>query len=209
MIWSAVIEAVRSLVFVASQLCGHSIGGGMILVSFAVRLALLPLTLRIALRLREHQSRIAALAPDLERLRRRHGDDRAALAQATMELYREHDIGLMPKGMLASLVIQMPFGAALYRAFSTGFGQRSAFLWIADLARPDIGVALVAAGLAGAVAALAPSTNRSAIAANMMITAFLAWRLTASVGLYWVASSCVSIVQAVLLRRSPATMRPA
>ncbi len=209
MVWSAVIDAVRSLVFIASQVCGHSLGGGILLVSFAVRIALLPLTLRIARRMQEHQQRIAVLAPGVERLRKRHGSDQAALAQATMTLYREHDIGMLPKGMMAPVLMQMPFGTALYRAFSNGFGPRTAFLWIADLARPDVALALVCAALAGAVVATAPSASRSAIVVNMIVTGYLAWRLTASVGLYWVASNSVSIVQSIVLRRSASQLRSA
>lgn len=209
MIWSAIIDAVRTLVFIASQVCGHSTGGGILLVSLAVRVALLPLTLRMARRVREHQSRIAAIAPKLEKLRRRHADDQAALGQATLDLYREHDIGLLPRGSLAALVIQAPVGAALYRAFGTNMGVRVSFLWMSDLARPDIALALVCATLAGVAAGAEPSVSRVAIAMNVLVTGFLAWRLAASVGLYWAASNGVSAVQALVLRRSASRARPA
>ena len=208
MIWSTIVDAVRALVFLASQTCGHSLGGGILIVSFTVRIALLPLTIRMARRMREHQSRIAALAPKLGRLRQRHEGDRVALEQATLELYREHDIGVMPKGWLASLLIQMPIGAALYRAFGTNMGTRVPFLWIRDLARPDAGLVLACAALAGVAASAEPTTSRTAITINMLITGYLAWRLSASVGLYWAASSSVSAVQALVLRRSVAPAHP-
>lgn len=209
MIWSAIIDAVRSLVFVASQACGHSVGGGILIVSFAVRIALLPLTLRVARRFREHQARIAALAPKVSRLRDRHEGDRAALERATMELYRDNDIGMLPKGSFAALLIQMPIGAALYRAFGSNLGTRTGFLWITDLARPDAGLVLACAALAGVAASAEPTTSRTAIAINMAVTGYLAWRLSASVGLYWAASSTVSVAQAFVLRRSTAPVRPA
>lgn len=202
MIWSAIIDAVRSLVFVASQACGHSTGGGILLVSLAVRVALLPLTLRMARRVREHQSRIAALAPQLEKLRRRHANDQAALGEATLDLYRQHGIGPLPKGSLVSLLVQAPIGAALYRAFGTSMGVRVPFLWMADLARPDAALAVLCATLAGVAASAEPSVSRAAIAMNMVVTGFLAWRLAASVGLYWAVSNGVSAAQALVLRRS-------
>jgi YidC/Oxa1 family membrane protein insertase len=209
MIWSDIIDAVRALVFLASQACGHSVGGGILLVSFAVRVALLPLTLRMARRVREHQSRIAALAPTLEKLRQRHAKDQAALGQATLDLYAQHGVGPLPKGSLVSLLVQMPIGAALYRAFGGSWGTRTPFLWMSDLARPDTALALACATLAGVAAGAEPSVSRAAIAVNMIVTGYLAWRLSASVGLYWAASNSVSAVQAVVLRRSASRARPA
>ena len=142
--------------------------------SFAVRVALLPLTLRMARRVREHRSRVAALAPTLEKLRRRHASDQAALGEATLDLYRQHGIGPLPKGSLLSLLVQAPVGAALYRAFSGNVGSRISFLWMSDLARPDIALALVCATLAGVAAGAEPSVSRAAIAMNMIVTGFLA-----------------------------------
>ena len=202
MIWSSIIDAVRAFVFIASQACGHSVGGGILLVSFAVRVALLPLTLRMARRMREHQARIAALAPKLEKLRRRHANDQAALGQATLDLYRENDVGLLPRGSLASFLVQAPVGAALYRAFGSNLGTRISFLWISDLARPDVALAVTCATLAGLAAGAEPTVGRAAIATNMIVTGYLAWRLSASVALYWAASNSVSAVQGLVLRRS-------
>jgi len=209
MIWSDIIDAVRTLVFIASQACGHSVGSGILLVSLAVRVALLPLTLRMARQVQEHQSRLAALAPKLEKLRHRHASDQAALGQATLDLYRQHGIGLLPKGSLLSLLVQAPVGAALYRAVGRNLGTRTPFLWISDLARPDTALALVCATLAGVAAGAEPSVGKAAIVMNMIVTGFLAWRLSASVGLYWAASNSVSAVQALVLRRSASQTRPA
>ena len=207
MIWSGLIDLVRAVVFAASHVCGNSLGGGILLVSFVVRIALLPMTLRVARRMQEHQARVAALAPELARLQRRHGDDRAGLAEATATLYRRNDIPIMPRGVVASFLVQAPIGAALYRAFATGLGPRASFLWVADLARPDALVALGSAVLAGVAVGVGPSTSKTVIATNMLLTGFLAWRLSASVGLYWVASNSVGAVQSIVLRRSVSRAR--
>jgi YidC/Oxa1 family membrane protein insertase len=202
--WSMVVGFVRALVFALAHLFGNSVGSGILAVSVLVRLALLPLTLRTARRMLAHQARIAELKPQLERLRVRHGDDRAALAEATMTLYRAHGIGAIPGGTLTSTLIQLPVGAALYQAFAKGLGPRLGFLWIGDLARPDVALAVVAASLAGLAAGLGTtSPSRGAVAISATITLLLAWRLSASVALYWVASSGVGTVQALLLRRAP------
>jgi YidC/Oxa1 family membrane protein insertase len=200
--WSLVVDAVRALVFAVAHLFGNSVGSGILAVSVLVRLALLPLTLRAARRAVEHQGRIAALKPELERLRQRFGDDRAGLAEATMRLYRERGIGVMPQGTLVSTLVQLPVGAALYQAFARGLGPKLGFLWVGDLARPDAILAGVAASLAGLAAGLSTtSSHRSAVAISATITLLIAWRLSASVALYWIASSGVGAVQALVLRR--------
>jgi len=203
--WSMVVGFVRTLVFAASHLFGGSIGSGILAVSVVVRLMLLPLTLRSARRVMAHQGKIAALKPELERLRSRHGSDRAALAEETMALYRERGIEVVPQGTLFATLVQLPVGAALYQAFAKGLGPRLSFLWVGDLARPDAMLAGIAASLAGLAAGLSStSTSRGAIALSTTITLLIAWRLSASVALYWIASSGVGAVQALMLRRSPA-----
>jgi YidC/Oxa1 family membrane protein insertase len=206
--WSLVVDGVRALVFAAAHLFGNSVGSGILAVSVLARLALLPLTLRAARRAMEHQARVAALQPDLARLKKKFGDDRAGLAEATLTLYRERGIGAVPQGTIASTLVQIPVGAALYQAFARGLGPKLSFLWVGDLARPDAILAGVAASLAGLAAGLGANTNhRSAVAISATITLFIAWRLSASVALYWVASSGVGAVQALVLRRERPALR--
>ena len=200
--WSFVVGVVRAAVFAAAHLCGNSIGSGILAVSVVVRLALLPLTLRAARHAMAHQARIAKLEPELARLRTRHANDRAALAEATLELHRKHGIPAIPRGTVAANLIQLPIGAALYQAFAKGLGPRLGFLWIGDLARPDATLALVAASLAGVTVGLGATSNtRSAMAVSAVLTLVIAWRLSASVALYWIASSGVGAAQTLLLRR--------
>lgn len=208
--WSFVVSVVRAAVFAVAHLCGNSIGSGILGVSVLVRLTLLPMTLRAARRMQAHQARVAALKPALDRLHTLHGNDRTALAEATVQLYRRHGIEAIPRGTVAATLIQLPIGAALYQAFSKGLGPRLSFLWIPDLARPDALLAVVAAALAGLVTSVGMTTNnRSATALAAVVTLVIAWRLTASVALYWVASNGVGVAQAVLLRRSTSEQRGA
>ena len=207
--WTVIVDVVRALVFAAAHLCGNSLGGGILAVSFAIRLAMLPLTVRVARRMMAHQARIVALAPELERLRHRHRGEPARLAEATQALYREHQIELMPRGTVGPMLLQIPVSAALYQAVTLGIsGGRAGFLWIADLARPDAVVAGTAAVLAGVAAGAGSSpTNRTAMVVSTAVTFLLAWRLSASVGLYWLASNGVSAFQSALLRRTAVAAR--
>ena len=83
--WSSFVDLLRVVLFALAHVCGGSLGGGIIMLSFIIRLALLPLTLRLAMRARDYQDAIRRLGPELEKLRRRHANDRVRLAQATQE----------------------------------------------------------------------------------------------------------------------------
>lgn len=203
LVWSSFLELLRVVLFALAHVCGGSLGGGIVVLSFIVRLALLPLTLRLALRVREYQAALARLEPKLKALKSRYAKDPVGLARATQELRTANGIGLAPKGSLLGAIVQTPIGAGVYQAIGASASKIARFLWIKDLSRPDALVASVAAGLAGAAVVAGPSSGSSRTAAALAagVTFLLAWRLSAGVGLYWVASNVVGVVQSLLLRR--------
>jgi len=206
LLWSSFLDLLRVVLFSLAHVCGGGLGGGIVLLSFLIRLALLPLTLRLALRAHEYQVAIRRIAPKLETLQKRHAKDPAALAVATRALYDANGLGLAPKGTFLGTLVQMPIGAAVYQVIAASAKRAARFLWIGDLSRPDALVASVAAGLAGAAVAAGPATggSRSAVAVASAVTFVVAWKLSAGVGLYWVASNIVGVVQSLLLRRAVA-----
>jgi YidC/Oxa1 family membrane protein insertase len=118
----------------------YSWGFAIILFTLIVKAVTLPLNLQQARSMKATQE----LQPKLQELQKKHAKDKEKLAQAQMELYREH--GVSPLGGCLPMLIQLPilFGLyqALYKLASTGeiVGQR--FLWIPDLAFPtrEIGI---------------------------------------------------------------------
>lgn len=77
-----------------------------------------------------------ALAPKLNELKLKHGDDKQKMAQAQMELWRKH--GINPLGGCLPIFIQFPVFIALYTCLNTAVELRLApFLWIDNLAAPD------------------------------------------------------------------------
>ena len=208
LLWTAFVDLLREVLFGLAIPFGGSLGAAIIALSIGVRLVLLPMTLRLAIRARETQRKLRSLAPELELLKKKHAGDPLGLAEATRALYQSHGVELLPSGMLQSLIIQAPIGAGLYQAITQGLVRGGRFLWVADLTRPDFIVALLAAGLgsvaAGIAAAGAPeSASRHAALISGIVTFIVAWRLAAGLGLYWAASSLVGALQAILVRRHP------
>ena len=73
--------------------------------------------------------KMAELKPHLDELKSKHKDDRQALAQAQMALYKEH--GVNPAGGCLPALLQLPIFIALYQAIINIFPQGNGNLdWI-------------------------------------------------------------------------------
>ena len=213
--WDTLVDLVRTLLVVLSQSLGGSLGGAIVVASITLRLATLPLAIRVARRTAEMRRRLQAIEPQLARLRARHGHDAAELARRTMRLRRRNGVETVPRGTFALLGVQLPIGAALFAALRDGLGVGQRFLWVGDLARPD---ALVA-GIAAILAAGATATSATAGAgrgvgahagtiASAALTIFFLWRLASGVGVFYAASSLAGIAQGVVVRRIETRRQP-
>lgn len=154
--WDAFIEVIRAVIFAGAHAFGGSIGASIALVTFVLRLALIPLSLRLARRARENAERLAGLNPQLERLQKRYAKDPRRLAVETLALHRKHGVRMFDPLMWVSGAVQLPLFGGLYAAVRAGLGAGKRFLWIADLGRPDGWIALGAAALVGASILAAP-----------------------------------------------------
>jgi YidC/Oxa1 family membrane protein insertase len=105
-----------------------------------VRLVLHPITKRAQV----NMMKMGKMGPELERLKKKHGDDKEALNRAMMGFYKEQ--GATPILGCLPMFLQMPIWIALYSALQSTFELRqSPFLqfggikltWIEDLAHPD------------------------------------------------------------------------
>jgi YidC/Oxa1 family membrane protein insertase len=200
---SFIIDLLRTAIFALSHVLGGSVGSSILVISLVVRIALLPLTIRWARRAQEHARRMRDLEPELAKIRRRYAGDPARTTEATFALYKKHGLGLFPEGTLKSMLVQLPINAGLYQAIVGGVRRAGGFLWIRDLTRPDVMLATIAALLAAGAAAVSgtPGTAaRNAAIVSGAITFLIAWRLSAGLGLYWIASNAVGLAQAVMTR---------
>jgi|SRR5690349_10172017 len=205
--WAGFVELLRAAIFAAAHVCGGSLGAGIFLVSAGARLALLPLTLRLARRAREQQARLDKLQPEMEDLQRRYANDPGRLMRETRALHAKHGISLLTPSGLVGMAIQLPVLGGHFAAVRTGLGARIRFLWVGDLARPDGALLLVATALTAWSMSTAPSTpgqttNQTPVLVIAMIaTAAFLWTASSAVALSAGAGSLVSVLQNWLLSR--------
>jgi YidC/Oxa1 family membrane protein insertase len=108
-------------------------GWSIVLVTLMIKLAFFKLqatSFKSMAKMRHLQPKIAAL-------RERHGEDKAKLSQATMELYKQEKVN--PLGGCLPILIQIPVFIALYWVLIESVELRHApfILWITDLAAAD------------------------------------------------------------------------
>ncbi len=87
------------------------LGFAIILLTIAIRLVLYPLMQKQM----ASAKKMSSLKPHMDALHLKHKDDKKALQQAQMELYKEH--GINPAAGCLPLFIQMPVLIALYNVF--------------------------------------------------------------------------------------------
>lgn len=206
-IWATFIELLQAGLFFLTQVSGGSLAVGIIALSLTVRLALFPLTYRLACRARARSLRLAKAEPELKRLRKRYEKDPARLFQETMAVQRRHGVSMADgKSMLGGLV-QIPVVMGMYtvvrRALEATAGGR--FLWISNISRPDPILAVFVSLITLTAVMLGPQLTQQGGRWLMVLpavaTLFVMLKFSAGLGLYWGASSAVAVVQAALVRR--------
>jgi YidC/Oxa1 family membrane protein insertase len=211
--WESFVDVVRATMFAGTHVFNGSLGTSIFVVSALARLALLPLTLRIARQARATQAKLLALEPRLARIRKRHANDPGRVLVETQDLYREHGIRAFTPGSVASMAVQMPLLGGLYSAVRSGLGSRVRFLWVSDLARPDSLLIALAVALSAGAASIAPAAPAAPVAARVTVTIvlgttfFFLWHASSAMALSVSAGSLVSAVQSWALRREIANTR--
>ena len=81
-------------------------------------------------------AKMRKLAPRIQALKERYGDDKQKMQQATMELYKKEKVN--PMGGCLPVLITMPVFYGLYYVLTSSLELRHApFLWIPDLSAHD------------------------------------------------------------------------
>lgn len=203
--WTMFVDGIAALLNQLAAWLDGSHGLAVIVLALVVRLALLPMTLHAAELGWQRQRKLAALKPQLERLRECHVKDPAAYTAAMQSLYREHGITHGLGGSVLTALVQAPMSVGIYAAIRQGLAGMGSFLWIPKLARPDLWLALLVAviGMAAMLSSpMLPEQARTLLHwLPVAMSFFMVWHVAAGLGLYWLGSGSVTVLQNVLLRR--------
>ena len=184
----------------------HNWGVAIILLTVLIKAAFYPLSAASY----RSMAQMRKLAPRLQQLKERHGDDREKLHQAMMELYKTEKIN--PMGGCLPIVVQIPVFISLYWVLLGSVEMRHApfMLWIHDLSAPDTLFGVIAGMpigllpiLMGATMFIQTSLNPTPpdpVQAKVMKIMPLAFSVfffffPAGLVLYWLVNNILSIAQ--------------
>lgn len=144
------------LIFLYNTVAFNDLGVAIILLTAVIRLVFWPLS-RSSIK---SQKALQDLQPKIEELKKKYSDDKVALSQATMNIYKDNKVN--PFSSCLPLLIQLPFLFAVYQVFRDGLNSKLELVYsfisrpatintislgFLNLAKPNIYLAVLA-GLA-------------------------------------------------------------
>lgn len=201
-LWTVWLDALRGLIEVLSSEVGLGLGVAIIAGTLLLRAALLPISWSVAYRSCIRQKRMIKLQPALQQLKDRYDDRPDVYMQQMMSLYRKHGLTFFDGKTVLGALAQMPLFIGMFQVLrSMGDGVR--FLWVSNLLKPDILLAV----LAGATTTLMMWVNPDMpehlrlvmIMVPSVIAIVAALNFCSSLAVYWIASNTFSAVHTAVL----------
>jgi YidC/Oxa1 family membrane protein insertase len=195
------------------QLFGGSLGCAIVALSLGIRVALFPLTLKLARRALRNQEIARALQPEIDELKKRFKSKPERLFEEIGKVYRRHNYRPFDLPALVGSFAQLPVFGMLYGTIRRALTANAAFLWIRNLASPDFLLTLGILAITAISAYLTPTAAKNArttmVVIQVVVTSLVVWKLAAGLGLYWASSSLVGLFQTLWLRfRQPQAAQP-
>jgi YidC/Oxa1 family membrane protein insertase len=201
-IWAAWLDSIGGLLALLSSGAGLGLGLGIVLATVLLRIVLLPLSWPIAYRACLRQKKLAKLQPELRALQDRFRGNPEEYLEKMRELYRAHDLTLFDGKGLAGSFAQLPIFLGMFQVLrDVGDGVR--FLWVANLLRPDVALALLAGLATALMMAVNPDIPEQLRVVMIVLPSILAivaaLQFSSALAIYWATSNTFSAIQTVLL----------
>lgn len=186
-------------------------GVAIILLTFTIRLAILPLTFKSV----KSMQALQVLQPEMKKLQERFKDDKQRMNQEMMKFYQENKVN--PLGSCLPLLLQIPFFIALFELlrspeFTADIDGAESFLFIPNLAEPltdhpwTLAVMLVlyvGTQLAASAVTMvsADKTQRRIMLALPFVFTLFIINFEAGLMVYWITTNVWTIGQQLVVRK--------
>jgi len=215
----------NALVLLYNFIPGHDFGIAIILLTIIIRFILYPLSVKAV----ESQRTLQKLQPKVKEIQEKYKNDKEKQSKEMLDLYKQEKIN--PFSGLLLAFIQLPILIALYNVFWQGLKPEGlvnlysfvsnptqmnpGFLGLADLSKPNIGLAILAGVMQfyqtkmltppkekkkdGKEPELADIMQKQMLYFFPVITVIILLKLPSALGLYWVISGIFSIAQQYII----------
>ncbi len=208
-LWTHLLQA--SLGYLSIHF-GFSEAISIIVITLIARAAMMPISLTAAYRSQKNKVALEQIKPALDQLRNTYKDNPSELVTRTMALYREKGITVTDSVSMLNMGVQGIFGLGVFQCLKrTVFNSR--FLWIPNLAKPDLMLTALVGALMLLGMALMPEATANAsmlimVAISVLVSIFAIAALPSALGIYWATSNAVTVVQTIALRGMLARLSP-
>jgi YidC/Oxa1 family membrane protein insertase len=203
-IWNIFTSFIVQSIQFLTQEVGVGEAVAIILLTLLGRLVLMPINLLAMANMYRNKKAISAIKPELDKIKVIHKDNPSEIAKSTMALYKKYNIKVLDKNGVVNIVSQGVFGFGMFQALQQ-IVFNSKFAWIANIAKPDIALALLVGAITYFSMIMMPGSAEQASTLLFVIPAVLCIitlvNFPSAIGLYWATSSVTSLFQSLLLNK--------
>jgi YidC/Oxa1 family membrane protein insertase len=203
--WDQVVDVLKEAILAYGYVFNGNLGAGILAVTFLARLALMPVTLRLARMTAAHQRMMQKLQPELDAVKARYANDARRMNEEIQKVLSREGVSLVPVAGCLGTIAQAPALMALYSAVRRVALMGGKFAWIRDISKPSLALTVIV----GAVTAIGAMTGGDTSAQNRtlllvlptIVTIIVLSKMAAGVALYWGMSSAFGVAQGMLAKR--------
>jgi YidC/Oxa1 family membrane protein insertase len=201
-IWATWVDSIGSVITALASDAGLGLGLAIVVATVLLRTVLLSLAWPIAYRASIRQKRMAKLQPELRALQDQFRDKPDVYLQKMQALYRAHGLTMLDgKGFVGGLA-QLPVFLGMFQALRDA-GDGVKFLWVPNLLRPDVALAVIAGLTTALMMAVNPDLPEQVrllmIIVPSVIAIVAALQFSSALAIYWATSNTFSALQTVVL----------
>lgn len=197
-IWNAWLELIQGLLNVLSS--GVGLGLAIVLATLLLRSVILPISWSMAYRGGVRQKKMNRLQPELQALKDQYARQPDVYMKRMQALYARHGLSSVDRKSLLGSLLQMPVLLGMLQTLRK-VGDGVSFLWVRNLLKPDLALALIAGLTTALMIAANPDLPEQMRIIMILVPSIIALVLALKVGsalsIYWVTSNCFSAIQTV------------
>ena len=199
-LWTLWLDTLSNLMNLLTSRLGLDLGVAIVIATVLLRVALLPISWPAAYRGCLRQKKMSILQPELALLREQYADKPDLYLKRMQALYAENGLTLLDGKSLLGSLVQMPVLLGMFQVLRN-IGEGVRFLWVSNLLKPDLLLAVLAGLTTVLMIAVNPDLPDQMRLIMILVPSILAivaaLKFGSALSLYWIASNCFSALHTV------------